>query len=171
MQKEIWPIAGSLAGAIIVAVTVWYNGSETRRRAEEHDKLMATPTVLPIVSDGALDERWGIYLRNEGDARAEINYRAVKLDNKLSDMATIVQQMRKEGLLRLDAKVEYLDLKSGSLLGRGGVKAILEGNTKGVKETEKKKFNKFIHQRIEIRFEACSMYQECVVGCTKSGCK
>ena len=73
MGKQIWPVVGSVLGALIVAGTVWWSGTETRSKVKEHNRLVAAPAVLPKISDGRLDNKWGIYLRNEGDARAEIN--------------------------------------------------------------------------------------------------
>ena len=156
---------GGLVVAAIAALVAAWQGYETRN----YYRLTATPMVLPHVTDNPLEEMGGIFLRNVGTGPAQIDYEAVTLDGQPTDMETIVARMIQEGALPPKAKVSYLGLKQGSYLGVGDTKSILKVSLESLGPSALQKFGDFIHQRIDIHIDACSVYQECKPVRTKEG--
>ena len=160
-----WIAWGGLGVATIVALVTIWQGFETAR----YYRLTATPMVLPHVTDGPLEETWGIFLRNVGTGPAQIDYEAVTLDGQPTDMETIVARMIEEGALPSKAKGSYLGLKQGSYLGVGDTKSILKVSLESLEPSALEKFRDFIHRRIDIHLDACSVYKECARVRTKEG--
>ena len=125
--------------------------------------------VLPDVTTGKLDEGWGIFLKNEGVGPAEINYNAVTLDGRRISILDVVPQMIKEGIVSPDSNFSVLDLNAGgSSLKEGAKKTILVIDPKSVVQFAK--FDAFIHCRINICYQSCSLYDECEDSCTAKQC-
>ncbi len=165
LKPNAWIAWGGLVVATIAAGVAAWQGYETRK----HYRLTATPMVLPHVTDDPLEETWGIFLRNVGTGPAKIDYEAVTLDEKLTDMKTIVARMIEEGALSPEANGSYLGLKDGSYLGVGDTKSILKVSPQSVKPSALEDFRDFIHRRIDIHIDACSVYEECQLVSTKEG--
>ena len=142
---------------------------EQGEETEAHYRKIVTPMVLPQVSDDDTDETWGMFLRNVGIGPAEINYQGVVLDGQLVEMSDAVNQMRVEGALGQDPKGSSLGLRNGSSLGVGDTKRLLQIDPTSLGEDAKAKFRQFIHDRIDIRFQWCSVYDECEDGRTQEG--
>ena len=123
--------------------------------------------VLPDVSDNDVDETWGIFLKNEGIGPAVINYQGVMLDGREAEMPDIVSKMREEGALGPDSRGGFAGLRNGTYLGVGKRKMLLQVDPRSLDTAARTKFREFIHQRIDVRFESCSVYDECEDGRTK----
>lgn len=148
-------IAWAGLGVAFIAILI---AAYTARETRQHNRYLATPFVLPYVTNAPEDETWGIFLRNVGVGPAKINYRAVLLDGKPIDMKTLIRHMGQEGALSPET-ASYQGLKQGSYLGVGETKLLLTVPRGSPPNVEK--FGAFIHQRIDIRLDACSVYDEC----------
>ena len=126
--------------------------------------------VLPEVTSSPLREKWGIFLKNVGTGPAEINYKSVMLDGRVSNMLAVFIKMKEEGVLAQKPNVGIDTLQSGTYLGVDGSTAILEVDPESVIDTALQQFIDFLRRRINIRYEACSVYEECEEGCTADPC-
>ena len=169
-----WVAWGGLIVAVIAVLISAWQTYETRKHyghtaneTRKHYRYMATPLVLSYVTDDPLEKTWGIFLRNVGVGPAKINYKAVMLDGKPTDMKTIVAWMIQEGALPPKPNGSYLGLKQGSYLGVGDTKGLLKVSPESLEPSALEKFRAFIHQRIDIRLDACSVYEECEPISTK----
>ena len=153
--------------SVITAVALIYNSWETR----EHNRRIVTPMVLANISSSSLNEELGIYLKNEGIGPAQINYKEVLLDGRSSSLPEVISQMTKEGLFMPDSEGSYMNLGHASYLGQGSKIGILVFAPKSVQKSAFQEFDRFIHRRINIRYEWCSVYDECRDECTAIGCK
>lgn len=166
MKPTTWVAWGGLVTAAVTAIAVAWQTYETRN----HFRLTVMPMVLPHVSHGHLDEQWGIFLRNVGTGPAHVDYEAVTLDGQSTDMKEIVAAMIREGvLLPKPGLVSYMGLKQGSSLGAGDTKALLAVHPDAVPPSVSEQFGVFIHRRIDIRLEVCSVYKDCESVSTKEG--
>ena len=159
----------ALCALVVSIVTAWslvVQGIESRN----HYQKTVTPMVLADVSSNPVDGTWGIFLKNEGIGPAVINYESVTVDGQTSDWPTVLSKMRAEGALGAQTKVGYAGLRSGSYLGAGQRKMILEVDPMSLDASARTKLHDFIHERIDVRFEWCSVYDECEDGCTKEAC-
>ena len=157
----------SLAVSVITASTVIEQGRETR----EHYRKTVTPLVLPHVTTNPVDETWGIFLDNEGIGPARIDFRTVTLDGKVVTLPDIVTRMSEEGVIGPGTKWALASLEHGSFLRVGGRKMILEVDPKSLDTPAQEAFRGFVRDRIDVRYEWCSLYEGCQEGCTKLGCR
>ena len=154
----------SLLVAIITACALIWNGHLTRK----HYELIVKPMVLAEVTSSPLNGKLGIYLKNEGAGPAEINYKSVTLDGHTVSIFDAASQMLKEGIISSDSGVSVRDLNTGSYLKEGAEKSILVIDPKSVVQAAK--FDDFIHCRINISYQWCSLYDECVDSDTAKQC-
>lgn len=165
VTKEAIPYV-SLVISIITAIALIWSSYGTR----EHYRLVVKPMVLPDVISSSLDKKLGIYLKNEGAGPAKINFRGVVLDGRSSSILAVISQMKKEGVLIPPYKGARLNLSRGSYLREGGKKLILAFDPKSVEKSALNKFDRFVHHRIEIHYESCSVYKKCEPSCTALRC-
>ena len=171
--REMW-VAGASAviaiGSLVVSVVTASTLIRQETESRTHYRKIVTPMVLAHVTSNPVVDTWGIFLKNEGIGPAVINYQRVILDGKISDMRGVEIKMRKEGALGPNTQIGVDDLHSGSYLGVGRRKTILEVDPKSLGALASTKFREFIRHRIDVRYEWCSVYEECKYGCTKDKC-
>ena len=61
-------------------------------------------------------------------------------------------------------------LESGSFLGVGVTKVILEVERGLLDNAAAMRCRELVRNRLDVRYEWCSVYDECLDGCTKEGC-
>ncbi len=163
--KNLIAWAGLVVSIVTAAALVW-TSIETR----EHHRLTATPWVLPVITSDTGREMLGILLMNEGSGPAKINYKSVELDGQTSDMESVVKKMQEEGLIVGNTPPGYIDLSFGSYLGVGRQKVILRVEPETVNPPLFERFDEFLHERLDVRYEVCSVYEECEPACTAKDC-
>ena len=162
-KKPDWVAICSLVVAVAaVAVVVW-EGLENR----EHNRLSAKQMVLAEVTSSHTSRTWGIYLKNEGVGPAIVDFDVVTLDGRGTKLWAIVAKMVEEGVLKAEADVSVRSLKPGTYLGVGSKIPILEVSREDVNGRDLRKFVKFLRWRIDVRYQACSVYGDCEQGSTR----
>ncbi len=161
--KPDWVARASLVVSVAAVSVVAWEGCESR----QHNRLSATQMVLAEVTSSHTSETWGIYLKNEGIGPAIVDFGVVTLDGRGTNLRAIVAKMKEEGVLKADADVSVASLRAGTYIGVGNKKPILEVAPDAVSGRGLRKFVEFLRWRIEVPYEACSVYGDCEQGSTK----
>lgn len=156
----------SLLVAVVTAVALIWNGYISR----EHYRRIVKPMVIPHITSSPLDEKWGIFLKNEGSGPATVSYDSVTLDGRTSSIPNVLSQMKNEGVVSPTPNVSMLDLNLKSYFKEGTKNTILAFDPESVEPSALKKFHDFVHCRINVCYQWCSVYDECEYSCTAKRC-
>ena len=164
-MKNLIPYVSLFVAVVTVGALIW-NGCEAR----VHYRQIVTPLVLAQVTSSPLDGKLGIFLRNEGIGPAEINYLSATLDGHPMSLEKISLQMIKEGVVFPEGSNILWSSLSRSYLKEGAEISILAFTPKAVVPSAQEEFDAFIHHRIDIRYQWCSVYDKCIDSCTALQC-
>ena len=141
--------------SIVTAVALIWNGYENRK----HYKLIVSPMVDTYISSNLLDGNSGIFIMNEGTGPAKIKFKRIFLDGQASTHEKIMQQMMEEGIIYSETSssltFQTFSLKEGTKQG------ILRFSYESVKPSARRRFRDFIHCRVDLHYEWCSVYGDC----------
>ncbi|MXZ47696.1 MAG: hypothetical protein F4Z13_00360 [Candidatus Dadabacteria bacterium] len=148
------PMLAVIVSIVTAGALIW-NGYENRK----HYKLIVSPMVDTYISSNLLDDDSGIFIVNKGIGPAKINFKKIFLDGQASTPEKIMQQMIEEGIIYSGTSssltFQTFSLKEGTKQG------ILRFSYKSVKPSAQRRFRDFIHCRLDLHYEWCSVYGDC----------
>lgn len=141
--------------SIVAAVALVWNGCENRK----HYKLIVSPMVDTYISSNLLNDNSGIFIENKGIGPAKINFKRIFLDGQASTPEKVMQQMMEEGIIYSETS-SFLTFQTFSLK-EGTKQGILRFSYESVKPSARRRFRDFIHCRVDLHYEWCSVYGDC----------
>lgn len=167
------PSRGIIAGlafviSVITALVLVWNGIETR----SHYRKIIAPQVMPYITVSPSETEWGIFLRNHGSGPATITLEEMFIDGEVTDPIEVVKQAVQEQIVTWKEELRPVRRLMGEklFLKEGGESRILVFHPDTVPLGMYRKFEQFVHDRVDVKYTWCSVYNECQSACTSISC-
>lgn len=172
MPPPHWTSFSALAISVITAIGLILQIYETKI----FYKQSLAPLVFPYVTDSTHEQQIGIFLKNHGGGPGIVTIKRILFDGKRKSLRNIVVAALRRELIEEDAHTTPLARKPGETFAmeNGRTVSLLSFPTSIVDTSnlsKRREFQQFIHQRINIEYEWCSIYGECFEHCTSIDCK
>ena len=184
LHKKVIPYAALAISAFTIAALVW-QGLEARK----HFRKSVVPQVNTYTTNLAQDENWGLFLQNQGLGPAKITLQRMTScdDEDLKGGSPQVNHCRNE--MTPDEVVERIghhgfvydtnhiirrEMKEEFFLEAGAKTPILVVSQRNIKKERLRDAMKFfrwlVNHKINLEYQWCSLYDECIDDCTALAC-
>ena len=166
-RMSIWALAISILTALVLIL----HGYETKR----FYRNSLLPLVWPFVTDSKSEDNVGIFLINHGAGSGFVTIHEYFLDGQKSTPESIVHEMEKRCFIEQTDDHTAVRRMPGETFPMAGGRRVnvltFPNSIVHVYGAERQKeFQEFIHDKINVKYQWCSIYGECFSHCTSTSC-